>query len=74
MAFVFSMLVLCSRMDQTTTMLRDYLDTAVLRDCPDHCRARGLLRPLPCSGTALTTNVLGDCPDHRSKIALLGYM
>ena len=55
MAFVFSVLVLCSRMDQTTDVLGDYTD---------HCRARGLLRPLPCSGTAQTTAVLGDCTDH----------
>ena len=54
-AFVFSLHVLCSRMDQTTT---------VIEDCLDHCRARGLPRPLPCSGTAQTTAVLGDCLDH----------
>ena len=49
-------------MDQTTTMLGD---------CPDHCRARGLPRPLPCSGTAPTTAVLGDCSDHcRAQVLL----
>ena len=62
MAFVFSMLVLCSRMDQTLTMLWDH---------PDHCRARGLPRPLPCSGTAQTTAVLVDCPDHYRARGLL---
>ena len=62
MAFVFSMLVLCSRMDQTTTMLGD---------CLDHCRARGLPRPLPCSWTAKTTTVLGDCSDHCRARGLL---
>ena len=54
MAFVFSMLVLCSRMDQTPTMLRNR---------QDHYCAWGLLRPLTCSGTAPTTAVLGDCSD-----------
>ena len=36
--------------------------TIVLGDCPDHHRARGLLRPLSCSGTGLTTfrTLLGD--------------
>ena len=62
MVFVFSMLVLCSRMDQTPTMLGDHLD---------HCRARGLPRPLPCSGTATTTTVLGDCYDHYRARGLL---
>ena len=38
--------------------------TTVLGDCSDHYRARGLPRPLPCSGTAPTTTVLGDCFDH----------
>ena len=38
--------------------------TAVLGDCLDHCRARGLPRLLPCSGIAPTTAVLGDCSDH----------
>jgi len=42
-------------MDQTT---------AVLGDCPDHCRARGLPRPLPCSGTAQTTATFGDCSGY----------
>ena len=54
--------------------------TAVLGDCPDHCRARGLPRPLPCSGTAQTTAmlgtaqttaVLGDCYDHYRARGLL---
>ena len=53
--FVFSLHVLCSSMAQTT---------AVLGDCTDHCRARGLHRPLPCSRTAQTTAMLGDCTDH----------
>ena len=36
----------------------------MLKDGPDHCCARGLLQPLPCSGTALIITMLGDCPDH----------
>ena len=36
----------------------------MLGDCTDHCRARGLHRPLPCSRTAQTTAVLVDCQDH----------
>ena len=62
MAFVFSMPVLCSRMDQTLTMLWDR---------PDHCSGRGLPRPLPCSGTAQTTTVLRDCLDHYRARGLL---
>ena len=46
MAFGSSPHVSCSRMAQTTTVLGDY---------PDHYRARGLLRPLLCSGIVLTT-------------------
>ena len=49
-------------MDQTT---------AVLGDCPDHCRARGLPRPLPCSGTAQTTAVLGHRSGHYHAWGLL---
>ena len=60
----------------------------MLGDCLDHHRARGLLRPLSCSGlsrppscsgTVLTTFVLGDYPDydyfsgiHRFPHAALG--
>ena len=36
----------------------------MLKYGPDHCRAQGLHRPLPCSGTAQTTAVLRDCTDH----------
>ena len=45
----------------------------VLGDYPDHHRARGLFRPLSCSGlsrpplcsgTVPTTSMLGDCPDY----------
>ena len=45
----------------------------MLGDYPDHDRARGLFRPLSCSGlsrppscsgTVPTTFVLGDCPDY----------
>ena len=45
----------------------------MLGDCPDHHRARGLFRPLLCSGlsrppsctrTVPTTFVLGDFPDY----------
>ena len=36
----------------------------MLKDGSDYYNARGLPRPLPCSGTARTTAVLGDCPDH----------
>ena len=43
----------------------------MLRDCPDHYRARGLPRPLPCSGIAPTTAVLGDCSDHCHARGLL---
>ena len=49
-------------MDQTT---------AVLGDCPDHCRARGLPGPLPCSGTAQTTAMLGHRSDHCRAWGLL---
>ena len=49
-------------MDQTT---------AVLGDCPDHCRALGLPRPLLCSGTAQTTAVLGHRSDHCHAWGLL---
>ena len=45
--------------------------TVVLGDCPDHCRARALPRPLPCLGTAPTTAVLGDCSDHWCVRGLL---
>ena len=38
----------------------------------DHCRARGLPRPLPCSGTAQTTTVLRDCLDHCRAWGLPG--
>ena len=43
----------------------------MLEDCPNHYRARGLPRPLPCSGTALTTVVLGDCSDYCHAWGLL---
>ena len=43
----------------------------MLRDGLDHYRARGLLRPLPCSGTAPTTIVLGDYSDHYRARGLL---
>ena len=36
----------------------------VLKDRSDYYNARGLPRPLSCSGTAQTTTVLMDCPDH----------
>ena len=49
-------------MDQTLTMLWDR---------PDHCRARGLPRPLLCSGTAQTTTMFVDCPDHYRAWGLL---
>ena len=42
-----------------------------LNDGPDHCCARGLPRPLPCSGTAQTTAVLVDCLDHYRARGLL---
>ena len=45
--------------------------TAVLGDCPDHCHARALPRPLPCLGTAPTTVVLGDCSDYCHAWGLL---
>ena len=51
--FIFSLHVLCSRIDQTTTMLGD---------CLDHCNARGPPRPLSCLGTAQTTTVLVGLP------------
>ena len=50
-----------------------FLTTLVLGDCGDYPCARGLSRPLSCSGTVLTTLVLGtvstalvlgDCPDY----------
>ena len=43
----------------------------MLNDGPDHYRARGLPRPLPCSGTAQTTTMLGDCSDHCRARGLL---
>ena len=43
----------------------------MLKDGPDHCRARGLLRPLSCSGTAQTTTMLGDCLDRCRARGLL---
>ena len=61
-AFVFLLHVLCSRMDQTTTMLGD---------CLDHYHDQGLPRPLPCSWTTKTTAVLGDCSDHCYARGLL---
>ena len=42
-----------------------------LNDGPDHCHARGLPRPLPCSRTAQTTVVLGHCSDHCHAWGLL---
>ena len=33
-------------------------------------RARGLSRPLSCSGIVSTTIVLGDCPDHLRACGL----
>ena len=45
--------------------------TIALRDCPNHYCARGLFRPLPCSGTAPTTTVFGDCSDHLHARGLI---
>ena len=43
----------------------------MLGDCPDHCHARGLPGPLPCSGTAQTIAVLGHRSDHCYACGLL---
>ena len=52
----------CSGTTQTTT---------VLRDCPDHYRARVLFRPLPYSRTVQTTTMLEDFSDHYRARRLL---